>query len=56
MSLAPADLCVHLREEHQCHRELFMFYLDQLHDVVLEVTPDISMYTLHSDLQFAMDT
>lgn len=41
VSLAPADLSVHLREEHQCHHELYMFYLDQLQDVVLEVTPDI---------------
>lgn len=46
VSLAPADLSAHLREEHQCHHELFMFYLDQLQETVLEVTPDIYQCTL----------
>ena len=36
----PADLALHLREEHPCGHEMFLFYMEQLLPVVHAINPD----------------
>ena len=37
---APADLALHLREEHQCKNSMFLFYMEQLLPVLHALNPD----------------
>ena len=36
----PADLALHLREEHPCGHEMVLFYMEQLLPVVHAINPD----------------
>jgi len=37
---SPADMALHLREEHPCHHEMFLFYMEQLMPTVHSRNPD----------------
>ena len=39
---ATSDLALHLREEHQCNHEMFLFYMEQLLPIALE--PNLDHY------------
>ncbi|CAL1143079.1 unnamed protein product [Cladocopium goreaui] len=48
---APSDMALHLREEHQCNHEMFLFYMEQLLPIALE--PNLDHYQCHlCDLVF----